>query len=402
MFLVLHNPRSGAEKALEMYLDMVRNSAPSAPVLLVLSRADECRAAVEYIDLLRSSYPQIVDTVAIDSRSGHGIEELKHLVDHVVAERLPASIKEVPKSYELIRALIVKFSDENCFSLSLQEFCRLVQSEANISDPKLIDLALHLFCRWGFVYRLLGNEIVLRPQVLADVLACVFTRKPETLARMGDDAREGVLRHDNSVFESIWGSFSPHLWKLSSSRKPSFLDLLYRAGLAYELFDPSGKPLGASLVPALLPERPVGFRSYGSVVTVESLTSRFLPEGVPIHTALSLSCPLIPTSFLASLQVELRSLATLGGVWKRGGVYKITNSSEVSYCILFQKNECSLELISAGDNSAARSVAVDAISKLLTGDFKSLQFAMEVSFEDNSWKDKAVREAIRSPGYIEH
>jgi GTPase SAR1 family protein len=405
MFLVLHNPESGAEKALEMYLDMVRNCAPSAPVLLVLSRADDCRADVEYIEQLRSSYPQIADTVAIDSRSGYGIEELKSLVDRVVAERLPASIKEVPKSYELIRALIVKLSDENCFSLSLQEFCRLVQSEANISDPKLIDLALHLFCRWGFVYRLLGNEIVLRPQVLADVLACVFTTKPETLARMGDDAREGVLRHDNSVFETIWGSFSPHLWKLSSalhSPKPSFLDLLYRAGLAYELFDPSGKPLGASLVPALLPERPVGFRSLSSVVTVESLTGRFLPEGVVMHTALSLSCSLMPPSFIASLQVELRSLATLGGVWKRGGVYKITSSSEISYCILFLKNECSLELISAGDNTAARSVAVDAISKLLAGDFRSLQFTMEVSFEDSSWKDKAVREAIRSPGYIEH
>ena len=121
-----------------------------------------------------------------------------------------------------------------------------------------------------------------------------------------------------------------------------------------------------------------------------------------MHTTLSLSCSLMPTSFLASLQVELRSLATLGGVWKRGGVYKITSNSEISYCILFQKNECTLDLISAGDNTAARSVAVDAISKLLAGDFGSLQFAIEVSFEDTSWKEKAVREAMRSPGYIEH
>ena len=407
MFIMLHNPRSSAENALLMYLEMVRNCAPRAPLLLVFSRADECPADA---DRIKASSSQILDTISIDSKSGTGIDELKTIIENTVLEKLPGSTKEVPKSFTVLQNVISKFANEDIFSISVAEFYRISRDEVKIEDESLIDLALSLFCCWGFIYLLCGNEIVLRPQALADVLACVFTKKPETLERMGPEAREGILLHSNSIFEAIWGSlFSRHLWELQEvdgdtrgSAKPAFLDLLYRAGLAYELFDPSGSPLGSSLVPALLPERPVGLRENSRAVTADSLQDHFFPAEALKHSQLILSCDSqLPVSFIARLQVELRSIATLGGLWKRGGLYATRNNTEISYGILLQISDNRVEIMSAGDSTATRSYIIEVISKLLEKEFISVKLSIEVSFDGVSWKEDYLRRSLREKGYIE-
>ena len=80
LFLVLHNPRSHADKQLEMYLDVVAQCASLAPVILVFTRADECTTEPSSILRLKSAYSQIQETVAIDSKSGTGFENLKLLI----------------------------------------------------------------------------------------------------------------------------------------------------------------------------------------------------------------------------------------------------------------------------------------------------------------------------------
>jgi hypothetical protein len=110
--------------------------------------------------------------------------------------------------------------------------------------------------------------------------------------------------------------------------------------------------------------------------------------------------------FLSQLQVELRSLATLGGVWKQGGVYVTRNNTDISYCILFQKNKSTIELISAGDNSSARSVTIDTITKLIATDFPNIHFSLKLSLENDSavmvWKDEKIRTCLRDKGYLEY
>jgi tRNA C32,U32 (ribose-2'-O)-methylase TrmJ len=49
-----------------------------------------------------------------------------------------------------------------------------------------------LFCEWGFLHRLSNDDLVLRPEQLAQVLACVITQKEEKRSRLGH-LSEGLL-----------------------------------------------------------------------------------------------------------------------------------------------------------------------------------------------------------------
>src|SRR3546814_520818 len=110
-------------------------------------------------------------------------------------------------------------------------------------SAEMSELVLGLLHDWGVVYVLPGgDEIVLAPQQLTDVLASVITAHQESLDQLGVAGKEGLLVH--SQVDVIWARYDAEL-------RPLFLALLHECGLAYPLHDSQGAPMDVSVVPAM-------------------------------------------------------------------------------------------------------------------------------------------------------
>ncbi len=124
---------------------------------------------------------------------------------------------------------------------------------------------------------------------------------------------------------------------------PPFLNLLHETGLAYQLFGDGGVSIGASLVPALLSDLPMGFHKlpvelHGPSHWSDAMTKLFIPDDVVAHSAviptLTLTFPApLPITFLGQLQVALSHMAMMGGAWKNGCALRLATTKGVSYAI---------------------------------------------------------------------
>ena len=139
----------------------------------------------------------------------------------------------------------------------------------------------------------------------------------------------------------------------SSGRLSIFLRLLHDSGLVYEVFDRFGRPQGRSIVPCLLPEKPVGYD--GDVNDHAELLKHFVPDYMK-STSLSLeqlhvSFSSMPFTFFAQLLAGLRKMATDGGAWHNGAVL----SAGVSYALL-KEERSGISISLLGKNRSVRSV----------------------------------------------
>jgi internalin A len=99
LFLLLWNSRLGWEQGrLRYWLDIIGARAPKSPVVLVATHAAANERPVDLpLDDLRREYPQIVDSVAIDSGTEDGLAAIRMLIaEHasslpLMGERWPAS-----------------------------------------------------------------------------------------------------------------------------------------------------------------------------------------------------------------------------------------------------------------------------------------------------------------------
>ena len=297
LYVAVVSPRSGNVRGVSRFLQMVEDFAPDAKVILVSTRADDVYLSEEDLFYLLKEHPCIVEVVSVDSISGKNIPELREKLESIALE-LKFTHRKVPSTFISLGDILVR-NNSNIFSITYEEFERIGMVEAKL-DKKNIPIALKLLCMWGVLYQLSSGDIVLHPQQLADVLACVVSRKLETLERIGF-ARDGLLNHDYSSLAAIWGPVNesemsknkkrhvvvdnkqesasseesklksrsislPHydekLWRCRDDDLhyvPDFLSLLYKAGLAYRLYDEVGQPMSASLVPAMLPDQPPNF-----------------------------------------------------------------------------------------------------------------------------------------------
>eukprot|EP01037_Dinobryon_pediforme_P048591 gene48591-biopygen12246 len=138
VYLVVHNPRTDGLQRTEEYFDMIANKAPKAEVIVVTTWAEYTELSEEDKRSLRINHSTIVDIIAVDSKTGKGIEKLKTAL-LTAAIKLPRLAKMVPPN-----------------------FVRLL----NQLKPK--EVAKELFCRWGMLFELSNGDLVLQPQVLAD------------------------------------------------------------------------------------------------------------------------------------------------------------------------------------------------------------------------------------------
>jgi hypothetical protein len=314
IFVVVLNPRVDTSLTqLEYYLQTIHDCAPDAPTLLVSTHSDEVEVlSRKTIQTLVSQNPTIRSYHHISAKSGEGIEALIHkLTETALGE--PYVVQEVPRLYHEFEQRLQVLADAGTFSITAkraQEIgiaCGLKREQAN--------LAIDLFHHWGVLHQLPFDQLILRPQALADVMACVITADTEQLQKGYSDG--GVLYHND--IDSVWANYAPEL-------RPEFLELLHRSGLAYPLKAQDGH-LPASLLPCMLQEYP----------PVEDVT-RLLPSDVDPTPEVRVSFErVIPTDLMPRLQVRLHSMATMGGAWLHGCVLRM-QQSQAGYALVEVKH----------------------------------------------------------------
>ena len=250
--------------------------------------------------------------------------------------------------------------------------------------------------------------LVLQPQQLADVLACIFTIAETKLEKFGN-LKEGLLVHDNIVLEKIWGKFDKRLWCFESANDnhemdfdPPFIQLLHESGLAYKLRDDQGKWLPISLIPALLPRVPYGFDN-DKVVNDDSLKELFFNEKETIQSTIKLTFkPFIPVTFFPRLQVELKYIASHNGSWLNGSYVQLIGQtkSDTSYAIVYQDiNTNTITIISAGESTRARMICLDLLTKLKMNKFRGMDWDT-LTFNGVVWDKNKIVDTISNYDYL--
>ena len=201
--------------------------------------------------------------------------------------------------------------------------------------------------------------------------------------------------------------YPKHLWSVESASTslvplPPFLDLLHRAELGYPLYGPTGIPLSATIIPALLPDRPIGYSSSG-------LLGYFRLDGGDTvrhpDVVLSFTKPQLQRAFVAQLIVRLGRFTMVDGVWKHGGVLKgDDDSGNKSTCIFYVESN-QLTVLSMGsreESTGARSNFFNELFKLVTEKYSTLR-ACSIQF-GSTFLDSLDVEAVlfRSEGIIRH
>ena len=307
IYLAVFNPRSDSLSALSKLLQMVKDFAPRAKVLLVLTHADEkCKLTEDCINRFRQPFHNMLEQYfSVDSKSGTNIASLeKYLVK--LAKKQRFTRKNVPNTFLKLEEALKTERYSTMFSIPPDEFHELAISDQVGLPKEDVDLAEDLLVRWGNLYRLSNRHLVLRPQELADVLACVIGCNVKHL----EGSCSGEFNYDdNAVLKAIWGgkergsasltfpadlytwqsepahpaeidgSFSPTTTTTTAAAVnsgdchgddhregpssipghaavPPFVQLLFDSRLAFPLFDEQGQPLYRALVPAMLPEVP--------------------------------------------------------------------------------------------------------------------------------------------------
>lgn len=395
IYLALLMPRSGSSHdELENFLQMVNDFAPTAPIILVSTRADEVRLTPDEVAILQINHPRIIAVMPVDSKSGTGIVDLENLLIEVALEQ-PGTTRRVPKLFFDFEVSLANLVAQNIFSVTNDEFLTIGVEQIKLSTDSA-NLARDLFKMWGLIKVLYNGDVVLNPQKLADVLACIISMKPKTLNRIGD-AKEGLLRHDEESLSSIWGmQYDRRLWSCERGDISSFIELLHESGLAYPLYDPYGKSIGMSLIIAMLPEKPDGHPRSG--VTETSLHELFLSTDSICNGSLTIKWNQLPSTFIGQLQVRTRFYATIGGAWKHGCVLVVKNKAGAdSFCIVYEEGN-NLVVLSTGSDNSARSVALLNIVSLVRERFPTLKIKEVTLTHDKcrgrSWDREELLECL--------
>lgn len=416
IILAVVSGRQPSLPALEEFFQMLSNCCPQAPIILVSTYADTNLFSDFEADNLKDRYKMIHRHIAVDSSSGTGIAELEQALVKIALTDLKeyTVTKDLPSTFVDLQTKLDAYAELEFFSLSQEEVYRLAADYCKLKDEST-KLALNLFKSWGQIHILSNGDIVVKPQQLAEVMACLFTPKPATLARIGD-CKQGLVRHSDDIMEAVWGDFKPIHWQLiplnssaTSELSSPFLDLLHESKLAYRLFDPSGTPLNASLVPALLPEMPAGEQfQHASDVNDSQLCSALLGQSIDSASVFTMSfASSLPISFMSRLQVKLWPFVELGSSWKKGFVITVVlRENKQSKAVVFEReSDKNLVIICRDADVSARLLTLRRFLELQKSDFPTLIPKKDSTFLlkafGNTWSYEELEDNYNDPGYFD-
>ncbi|KAL3867198.1 hypothetical protein ACJMK2_044420, partial [Sinanodonta woodiana] len=236
VYLLLWNVRLGYEHAgLDFWLNSISVHAPQAPIFVVGSHSDQVASLELPIEELKERYRQIAGFHFISSWTGMGIKELQQQLVEVALQQqyMGEQIPEVWLKFE--NFIISRRSTENL--IEFKEIEKLA-GLSGIFDKGEIFRAVQFLHDLGtiqyFTNEYLKSRVVINPQWIVDIMACVVSVKDSPI-------KEGRLKHQD--INKIWKDYPEELnsWLLRMTEE-------------YDLTFPMESEK-VNLVPCLLPEK---------------------------------------------------------------------------------------------------------------------------------------------------
>ncbi|XP_025083170.1 uncharacterized protein LOC112557488 isoform X2 [Pomacea canaliculata] len=237
VYLLLWNVRLGYEHAgLDFWLSSIACHAPKAPVLVVGTHCDKVEKSVIPSAELKQKFPQITGFHFVSSYTGDGLPKLREdliavtLTQKYMGEMIPEAWLNLETALMNLRTMQGK---------KLLPWTE-VEKQANgcgIFDAVEITQAVQFLHDLGSVQffntEFLRSNVVIDPQWIVDVMACVVTVHTGPV-------KEGVLHHKDMA--EVWSEYPAEL-------HPWLLRLTEEFDLTFPLPETE-----ANIVPCLLPD----------------------------------------------------------------------------------------------------------------------------------------------------
>ncbi len=235
VYILVWNVRLGAEYAgLDFWLSSISCHAPGAPVFIVGTHIDQVSTYSLNRESLKDRFPQIAGFHFVSSYTGQGINEFASMLVEVtlqqkyIGENIPQTWFDFEKT---VRAL-----GASEFLIPYSEMVKIA-NENGLFDEQEILQGIRFLADLGSIQFFetsgLKDKIVINPQWIVDVMACLVSVKKTCV-------NEGRFRHEDVA--KIWCDYdsSLHEWMLKLTEE---FDLTYRV-----------PDSDMSLVPCLLPD----------------------------------------------------------------------------------------------------------------------------------------------------
>ncbi|XP_077989757.1 uncharacterized protein LOC144444214 [Glandiceps talaboti] len=314
VYLLLWNTRLGVEHSgLDFWLSSIAVHAPKAPIFVVGTHADQVSKVEMHTEELKRRYPQIAGFFLTSAVTGQGIQELQDkllevtLQEKYMGERIP----QVWLNFE--KAIISKRRSTSV--LSWNDICKMA-SDAAIYDQTEVVQAVQFLHDLGslqhFDNEYLKDKVVINPQWIVDVMACVVSVHESAI-------QDGQLSHKD--ISSVWNKYPKklHEW---------LLRLTEEFDLTFPLSD---KPV--NVVPCLLPEKEPEF----NWPDIDN------QPGVK-ETKMMYNFEYLPAGLFNRAQVRLYQFCDSSVIWKKGSMLRKNGHT----ALIRQLRESSLLVLAQG------------------------------------------------------
>lgn len=212
-------------------------------ILIVGTHKDMCSPSVVESTLdnmkrsFRMEYPSIKCFIAVSAKTSEGISELKNQIIKV-ASKESILRQKVPGAYIALDRIIMEKKNGKCLYLTWQEFRELAKSVNLYTETSCNECAEFLSKTGSIIWfnqSGLREYVILDPQLLSDVMACIISFKTNW--------KGGILYH--KYLSIAWKQFPKRLHK-------SFIKLLIK----FEILYPIRGNKHASIIPTVLPDEP--------------------------------------------------------------------------------------------------------------------------------------------------
>jgi len=234
VYLLIWNARKAKDfDNIFNWLHTIEAFGGDSPIILVMSKMNESDDDLNLKEL-KNRFPQIVDSLKIDSKDGKGIQRLKECIGET-AWKLPLMRTPRVDSWYRVRERLERLSE---YWISYNEFYNICVSEGlDDKNISILDGYLHLL---GVILHFkdritLSKIVILKPEWATGAFYKILSTK--SVLRF-----EGLLQQ--SELDQIWDKETyPY------SIYPQLMELMNKFELSYELPDKS-----SYLIPELLPK----------------------------------------------------------------------------------------------------------------------------------------------------
>ncbi|CAD5120940.1 DgyrCDS9493 [Dimorphilus gyrociliatus] len=291
IYILAWNVRLGHEHSgLKFWLSSIECHAPKTPVLVVGTHIDEVeKSELPEIELQRR-YTQIKGFYYVSSLTNIGIDELRNDLIQITLKQKYMDEK-IPKIWLDFEEILLKYRNSNCNVLEFSTIAKVAEEKCHISRSELVQCIEFLHELGAIQYfnnEFLKNRIVVNPQWIVDVMACVVSVKLSPIV-------DGKFYHKD--IRSIWKDD-----QFPEDMLSWLLKLTEEFDLTFCL-----KQDKANLVPCLLPEREPEFEWKNLIESDDEIEMKMIYK-----------FDYLPSGLFNRAQVRLHQFCDESLIWRKG------------------------------------------------------------------------------------